>query len=413
MLPAWQWQPPSPVLESLKPMKQLRFLTAGESHGPGLTVIIEGLPFGLPLTVDDINPHLARRQLGYGRGGRMKIEKDQATISSGVRHGRTLGSPVTLTIENRDWKNWQDQMAIGPPEGTIASITKPRPGHADLAGMVKYGTDDLRNILERSSARETTARVAAGSVARRLLAEIGIEIRSRSAQIGPINDAPDLDPQHPQGWPWDTVAQSEVNAITPAQGQLMVDEIDKAREAGSTLGGVFEVIAWGLPIGLGSHVHWDRKLDGRLAQAIVSINAVKGVEIGPAFDNTAQRGHDVHDEIARSQDRGWTRLSNRAGGTEGGMTSGQPLIVRGALKPISTMRRPLRTVDIRTGEGTSAHFERSDVCVVPAAGVIGEAMVALVLADALLEKFGGDNLEDLVAAVTSYRENYTMGTGRG
>ncbi len=392
-------------------MSRLRFLTAGESHGPGLTVIVEGLPFGLPLSVRDLNPQLARRQAGYGRGGRMKIEKDQAIIRSGVRHGRTLGSPVTLLIENRDWENWRDKMAIEPLEGGVPAVTKPRPGHADLAGMVKYGTDDLRNILERSSARETTARVAAGSVARRLLAELGIQIRSRSAQIGPIDDAPDLDPQRPEAWPWDAVEASPVRAVTPARARLMVEQIDQARAAGSTLGGVFEVIAWGLPIGLGSHVHWDRKLDGRLAQAIVSINAVKGVEIGPAFANTARRGHAVHDEIDRSQERGWTRLSNRAGGTEGGMTSGQPLVVRGALKPISTMRRPLRTIDVKTGERTSAHFERSDVCVVPAAGVIGEAMVALVLADAVLEKFGGDNMADLVDAV--HRAGRTAEPGSG
>lgn len=384
-------------------MGRLRFLTAGESHGPGLTVIVEGLPFGLALTADDINPDLARRQGGYGRGGRMQIERDQSTIRSGVRHGRTLGSPVALLIENRDWANWQEKMSVEPIDGQIPPITKPRPGHADLAGMVKYGTDDLRNILERSSARETTSRVAAGAVARRLLGAAGIEIRSRAARIGPVDDTPDLDPLQPETWPWDDVEASPVRAVTPERADAMIEAIDAARDAGSTLGGVFEVVAWGLPIGLGSHVHWDRKLDGRLAQAILSINAVKGVEIGSAFDNTARRGHDVHDEIDRTQARGWTRLSNRAGGTEGGMTNGQPLIVRGALKPISTMRTPLQTVDVKTLKRTQAHFERSDVCVAPAAGVIGEAMVALVLADALLEKFGGDNMEDIAAAVRAQR----------
>lgn len=385
-------------------MSRLRFLTAGESHGPGLTVIVEGLPFGLPLTAQDINPDLVRRQGGYGRGGRMKIEHDQVTIRSGVRHGRTLGSPIALLIENRDWSNWRDKMSVEAIEGDVPPITKPRPGHADLAGMVKYGTNDLRNILERSSARETTSRVAAGAVAKRLLIETGIEIRSRTARIGSTEDTPDLDPMTPDAWPWDEVETSPVRAVTRERAETMIQDIDAAKEAGSTLGGIFEVIAWGLPIGLGSHVHWDRKLDGRLAQAILSINAVKGVEIGSAFENTSQPGHKVHDAIDRTQERGWTRLSNRAGGTEGGMTNGQPLVVRGALKPIATMRTPMQTVDVRTHERTKAHFERSDVCVVPAAGVIGEAMVALVLADALLENFGGDNVHTLVNAVRSQQQ---------
>ena len=383
-------------------MGRVRFLTAGESHGPGLTTIVEGVPFGMALVAADIDPQLARRQAGYGRGGRMKIEKDRVVIRSGVRHGLTLGSPITLLIENRDWTNWREKMAVEPIEGEIPPVTKPRPGHADLAGMIKYGTDDLRNILERSSARETTARVAAGAVARKLLADVGIEIRSRTARIGPIDDTPGLDPQRPEEWPWDEIEASPVRAVSDDLGRRMVEEIDKVRREGTTLGGIFEVVAWGLPIGLGSHVHWDRKLDARLAQATVSINAVKGVEIGSALANTARRGHDVHDEIAIAQDRGWVRLSNRAGGFEGGMTNGEPVVVRGFLKPISTMRKPLRTVDVRTLEPTTAHFERSDVCVVPAAGVIGEAMVALVLADALLEKFGGDNMPDLIASVAAF-----------
>jgi len=385
-------------------MARLRFLTSGESHGPGLTVILEGLPFGLPLNSSHIDPDLARRQGGYGRGGRMQIERDQATIRSGVRHGRTLGSPVTILIENRDWANWSERMSVDPVDGEIPAITKPRPGHADLAGMVKYGTDDLRNILERSSARETTARVAAGAVAKRLLSEATIQIRSRTVRIGPIDDTPDLNPLRPDEWPWDDIEASPVRAATPSRAAAMIQEIDAAREAGSTLGGIFEVVAWGLPIGLGSHVHWDRKIDGRLAQAILSINAVKGVELGTAFENTSRPGHKVHDAISHTHQDGWTRLTNRAGGTEGGMTNGQPLVVRGALKPIATMRTPLPTVDVQTHEHTKAHFERSDICVVPAAGVIGEAMVALVLADALMETFGGDNINDIVSAVCRHRE---------
>lgn len=389
-------------------MGHLRYLTAGESHGPGLTVIMEGLPLGVPLEVRDINPDLSRRQGGYGRGGRMKIERDQATIRSGVRHGYTLGSPLTLLIENRDWINWQEKMAVEPPDVTVDPVTKPRPGHADLAGMIKYGTDDLRNILERSSARETTARVAAGAVARKLLLELDIQVRSRTARIGSITDEPQLESTDPAAWPWDAVEGSPVRVITRERSDAMTKEIDAAREEGSTLGGIFEVVAWGVPVGLGSHVHWDRKLDAKLSQAVVSINAVKGVEIGPAFANSAARGHDVHDEIAIDAEHGWTRLSNRAGGLEGGMTNGQPIVVRGALKPISTMRRPLRTVDVTTLKPTTAHFERSDVCVVPAAGVIGEAMVALVLADAMLDKFGGDSLAETKVNVDHFRQSYAV-----
>ncbi len=389
-------------------MGHLRYLTAGESHGPGLTVIVEGLPFGVPLEAHDINPDLSRRQGGYGRGGRMKIERDVAEIRSGVRHGVTIGSPITLLIENRDWANWGEKMSIEPIEAEIPPVTKPRPGHADLAGMIKYGTNDLRNILERSSARETTARVAAGAIARKFLSELDIQIRSRTARIGSVPDEPELDPSEPSTWPWDAVEASPVRAITPDQGEAMVEEIDKARKNGTTLGGIFEVVAWNIPVGLGSHVHWDRKLDAKLTQAIVSINAVKGVEIGPAFANAAADGHDVHDEITIDSERGWTRLNNKAGGLEGGMTNGQPVVVRGALKPISTMRRRLRTVDVVTLEATTAHFERSDVCVVPSAGVIGEAMVALVLADAVLDKFGGDSLTETQASVTRFRQTNSV-----
>ena len=390
-------------------MGNLRYLTAGESHGPGLTVIVEGLPLGVPLGVRDINPDLSRRQGGYGRGGRMKIERDQAVIRSGMyASARRWAAPSPCSSKTatgrtgaRRWRSRHGPVDVPP-------VTKPRPGHADLAGMIKYGTGDLRNILERSSARETTARVAVGAVARKFLAELGIRIRSRTARIGPIIDEPGLDHARPEAWPWDAVEASPVRAVTPELADAMMAEIDAARTEGSTLGGVFEVVAWGAPVGLGSHVHWDRKLDARLTQAIVSINAVKGAEIGPAFANAAARGHDVHDEIAIDPDRGWARLSNRAGGFEGGMTNGQPIVVRGALKPISTMRRPLRTVDVATLEPTTAHFERSDVCVVPAAGVIGEAMTALVLADAILDKFGGDSLPETRDNLDRFRQSYAV-----
>jgi chorismate synthase len=371
-----------------------RFLTAGESHGECLTAVIDGIPSGLPLTEDHINEDLARRQRGYGRGGRMKIERDQAHISAGVRWGLTLGSPITLTIQNRDWENWKSTMAVGaPPSGAPAkAVTRPRPGHADLAGAMKYGHHDIRNVLERSSARETTARVAVAGVARRLLSEFGVTILSHVTEIGGIGvgrlEAP-----------WEEIREraeaSEVRCADPVAERAMIEAIDKAKAAGDTLGGVFEVVALGCPVGLGSYVQWDRKLDGLLAQAFCSIHAIKGAEIGLGFEAARRPGSAVHDEILFDQDAGFQRSSNSAGGLEGGVTNGQPVIVRAAMKPISTLRKPLRSVDVATKEAVEAVVERSDVCAVPAAGVVGEAMMAITLARAFLEKFGGDSVEEI------------------
>jgi chorismate synthase len=371
-----------------------RFLTSGESHGECLTAVIDGIPSGLPLTEDHINEDLGRRQRGYGRGGRMKIERDQAHISAGVRWGLTLGSPITLTIQNRDWENWKSTMAVGaPPAGAPAkAVTRPRPGHADLAGAMKYGHHDIRNVLERSSARETTARVAVAGVARRLLSEFGVTILSHVTEIGGIGvgrlEAP-----------WEEIREraeaSEVRCADPVAERAMIEAIDKAKAAGDTLGGVFEVVALGCPVGLGSYVQWDRKLDGLLAQAFCSIHAIKGAEIGLGFEAARRPGSAVHDEILFDQDAGFQRSSNSAGGLEGGVTNGQPVIVRAAMKPISTLRKPLRSVDVATKEAVEAVVERSDVCAVPAAGVVGEAMMAITLARAFLEKFGGDSVEEI------------------
>jgi chorismate synthase len=380
-----------------------RFLTAGESHGEALTAIIEGLPAGLPLSEADIDADLARRQRGYGRGGRMKIERDHAHISSGVRWGVTLGSPLTLTIQNRDWENWKDTMAVGdPPPGTAAkAVTRPRPGHADLAGAMKYGHRDIRNVLERSSARETTARVAVAGVARRLLREFGITILSHVTEIGPVRIGS-------LALAWDEIAQraeaSEVRCADPQAERGMIEAIDAAKGKGDTLGGVFEVVAVGCPVGLGSYVHWDRKLDGRLAQAFCSIHAIKGAEVGMGFEAARRPGSEVHDEILFDSAGGFTRGTNSAGGLEGGVTNGQPVVVRAAMKPISTLRRPLRSVDLETKEAVEAVVERSDVCAVPAAGVVGEAMMAIVLAEAFLAKFGGDSVDEIRRNYRSYQE---------
>jgi chorismate synthase len=380
-----------------------RFLTAGESHGEGLTAVIEGLPAGLPLTEADIDADLARRQRGYGRGGRMKIERDHAHISSGVRWGVTLGSPLTLNIQNRDWENWKDTMAVGdPPAGTPAkAVTRPRPGHADLAGAMKYGHRDIRNVLERSSARETTARVAVAGVARRLLREFGITILSHVTEIGGVRIGP-------LALPWDEIARraeaSEVRCADPEAERAMIEAIDAAKGKGDTLGGVFEVVALGCPVGLGSYVHWDRKLDGRLAQAFCSIHAIKGAEVGMGFDAARRPGSEVHDEILLDPAGGFTRGTNSAGGLEGGVTNGQPVVVRAAMKPISTLRRPLRSVDVETKSPVEAVVERSDVCAVPAAGVVGEAMMAIVLAEAFLTKFGGDSLEEIRRNYGAYQD---------
>jgi len=371
-------------------MGNVRFMTAGESHGQALVSIIEGIPAGLPLTEDYIAAQMARRQRGHGRGGRMQIEKDFAKILSGVRHGYTLGSPIAMLIENKDWVNWTEQMSINPIEGEAKRVTRLRPGHADLAGAMKYFQSDVRNILERASARETAARVAAGSVARRLLEEFGVQIHSHSICIGGVW-------ARPQGpIDWQRVEESPVRCADPEAEHKMIKAIDDAKEAGDTVGGVVEVVAENVPIGLGSHVHWDRKLDGRIAQALMSINAVKAVSIGDGWESVNLRGSQVHDVIEPVTDpsRPWQRKTNRAGGTEGGMTNGMPLVVRFAVKPISTLSKPLPSVDLDTGELVQAHYERSDVCQVPPAGVIGEAMVALVLADAFMEKFGGDHVEE-------------------
>ena len=376
----------------------VRFLTAGESHGQGLVIVVEGVPAGLALSEDYIGAHLARRQRGYGRGGRMLIEQDWAQIVSGVRHGLTLGSPIGMNIENKDWVNWQESMSVAPVDAEVERVTRLRPGHADLAGTMKYGFDDVRNVLERASARETAARVAAGSVAMRLLQEFGIEVRSHVMSIGghwARVDGP-ID--------WQQVEDSPVRCADPAIGQQMMAAIDEAKEAGDTVGGVVEVVATGVPIGLGSYVHWDRKLDGRIAQALMSINAVKAASIGDGWEAVNLRGSKVHDVIepVTNTDSPWQRQTNSSGGTEGGMTNGMPLVARFAVKPISTLVKPLPSVDLDTGELVQAHYERSDVCQVPPAGVIGEAMVALVLADAFMEKFGGDHIEETRRNCDSY-----------
>ncbi len=386
----------------------LRFLTAGESHGPCLTAIVEGLPAGLALDVAAINHDLARRQGGYGRGGRMKIERDRVEILGGVipstsaghRAGRTTGAPVALRIENRDWANWRDRWAAGD----LPRLTVPRPGHADYAGMVKYGLDDARPVLERASARETAARVAVGALAKQLLAAFDVAVGSYVTEIGGVvAEIPDLPPAEL----WALAEASDVRCPDEEAAGRMRAAIDAARRAGDSLGGVFVVVATGVPVGLGSHVHWDRRLDARLAAAVVSIPAIKGVEIGPAFENARHPGTQVHDEFERISESAdqqvnggtsfppVTRTSNRAGGIEGGMSNGQPIVVRAAMKPIPTTLTPLRSVDLATGEPTTTQYQRSDVCAVPAASVVGEAMVAWVLADALLEKCGGDSLTEM------------------
>ena len=373
----------------------IRWFTAGESHGQGLMIIMEGVPADLPLSEEYIGAQLARRQRGYGRGGRMLIEQDWARIMTGVRHGLTLGSPIGMTIENKDWANWQEAMAVEyienpSQEGRNRRVTRLRPGHADLPGAMKYGFSDVRNVLERASARETAARVAAGAVAMRLLEEFGIKLYSHVIAIGGV--AADI----PETIDWDAVEQSPVRCADPEAAQRMMAEIDAAKEAGDTVGGAVEVIAENVPIGIGSHTHWDKKIDGRIAQALMSINAVKEVSIGPGREVVQQRGSMVQDVIepVTDPDNPWQRKTNRAGGTEGGMTDGMPLVARFGIKPIATLHHPLPSVDLDTGEPVQAHFERSDVCQAPPAGVIGEAMVALVLADALLEKFGGDALPE-------------------
>lgn len=379
----------------------MSFHTAGESHGPGLTVIVEGIPAGLHLDAENINKDLGRRQKGYGRGDRMRIESDQVEILSGIRFRLTLGSPIAMVIRNRDYANWEDRMAPGrePPEG-LPSVTVPRPGHADLAGVAKYGFDDIRNVIERASARETAARTAAGAVYRRLLEEFGVRIVSHVIAIGSVRASigPGSDP--------DAIAavteQSSVRCLDPEAAAAMEAEIDRARREKDTVGGVFEVMAFGLPPGLGSYVSWDRKLDGRLAQALMSVHAIKGVEIGLGFEGAARFGSQVHDPILPIDSGGIGRSSNRAGGLEGGVTNGQPLVLRAAMKPLSTLMEPLPSVDLATLQETAAHVERSDVCAVPAAAVVGEAMCAIILGEAFVEKFGGDALDQMRAAYDHY-----------
>ncbi|VBB06868.1 chorismate synthase signature 1 [Lucifera butyrica] len=376
-----------------------RFLTSGESHGACLTATIEGLPAGIQIDVDKINKELARRQQGYGRGGRMKIEKDSVEIVSGVRFGFTLGSPVTLIIRNRDWANWEERMAVEGSEHGDRVIC-PRPGHADLSGVLKYQRQDVRDILERASARETAARVAVGSIARQVLAACGICVASHVTDIGGAAVAPKSR----------SIAEilrdkegSDLGCVEPAAEQKMKQLIQAAKEQGDSLGGVFEVVAENIMPGLGSYVHWDRRLDTRLAAAVMSIPAIKGVEIGAGFEYAALPGSMAHDEIFYEPERGVYRQTNRAGGIEGGMTNGQPVVVRAVMKPIPTLMTPLASVNIATHEAVKANTERSDVCAVSAAAVVGEAMTAIVLAESLLEKFGGDSMEDIITAVRHYQ----------
>lgn len=376
-----------------------RWLTAGESHGPQLTVVIDGVPAGLELSADDLRQDLRRRQGGHGRGGRQKIESDEAQIMSGVRGGLTIGSPITLVIQNRDHQNWLAQMTAEREGFQPKPVTRLRPGHADLAGTLKYNHSDVRNVLERASARETTSRVAAGGVAKKLLARFGIEILSFTQSIGEVDlGYAGVDPRELKK---EDIEASPVRCPTPELSAAMVAAIDEAGERGDTLGGTFRVIATGCPIGLGSHVHWDRKLDGRLAQAILSINAVKGVEFGAGFEGARLPGSQSHDQIDFTG-TSFTHRSNRAGGLTGGTTNGEPIDLRAAIKPISTMKKPMQSIDLVSKETVEAHYERSDVCIVPAAGVIGEAVTALVLAEAFLEKFGGDSITELERNVAGY-----------
>ena len=381
----------------------IRFLTAGESHGRGLVCIIEGLPANLGLSSEYINRELERRQRGYGRGGRMKIEKDRVQILSGVRFGKTLGGPIALFIENKDWENWKGKMAVeGERPETAVPFTRPRPGHADLAGGIKYNQRDLRNILERASARETACRVALGAVCKRFLEELGVFVGSYVVSIGPVSppiEEQDLVKRH------QLAEQSELRFPDTSRDKDFVELINRAKEMGESLGGVFEVFAVGVPPGLGSHVHWDRKLDGRIAQAMMSIQAIKGVEIGLGFEASKRFGSEVHDEIGYREGEGYFRYSNNLGGLEGGITNGMPIIVRCAMKPIPTLTKPLRSVDVLTKEEVRAGKERTDVVAVPAASVVGESALALVLADAFLEKLGGDFMEEIKERYRIYLEH--------
>ncbi|WP_339149823.1 MULTISPECIES: chorismate synthase [unclassified Sutcliffiella] len=386
----------------------MRYLTAGESHGPQLTTILEGVPAGLPLTVEDINEDLSRRQKGHGRGRRMQIEKDTVDILSGVRHGQTLGSPITLAVTNDDWKHWTKIMGIEPlsqedQEEVKRKVTKPRPGHADLNGAIKYGHRDMRNVLERSSARETTVRVAAGAVARKFLAELGIKVAGHVTEIGGVK----ADPQQVSNLE-DLKVKTEASPVRCYDKnveQAMMDAIDTAKENGDSIGGIVEVIVEGVPAGVGSYVHYDRKLDAKVAASIMSINAFKGVEFGVGFQAASLPGSKVHDEIAWSEERGYYRLSNNLGGFEGGMTTGMPIVVRGVMKPIPTLYKPLQSVDIDTKEPFQASIERSDSCAVPAASVVAEAVVAWEIAQAIVEQFGQDRMDLIKENVQRMRDH--------
>ncbi len=383
---------------------RLRVTTAGESHGRGMIAVISGLPAGLQIDKSLIDAELSRRQRGYGRGERMKIEADAADVLSGIRHGRTIGSPVTVVVWNRDWQNWQEDMAAWLEAGqqpTRAAVRKPRPGHADLAGLYKYGLFDIRDILERASARETAARVAAGAICKQLLAEFGITIRSQVLRIGTVEASPaDLSDEQT----WQRVEDSPVRCADERASELMCREIDMAREEGDSLGGVGEVVAFGVPPGLGSYASWEERIDAALAWAVMSIPSVKAVEIGDGWTCAEKPGSQVHDEIILDQRRPWGigRGSNRAGGVEGGITNGEPVVVRAAFKPIPTLRKPLASVNLDTGQSEEAHAERADVCIVPAGCVVAEAMVAIVFGDFLLRKFGGDHIEDVKQAYQAY-----------
>jgi chorismate synthase len=380
----------------------LRLITAGESHGPGLTCIVEGLPAGLELSPEQVNEDMARRQLGHGRGGRMKIERDAAEITGGVRHGRTLGGPIALQVMNRDYANWEERMSPWPVDEEVEEVHLPRPGHADLVGTQKYKQSDVRNILERASARETAARVAGGALCKAYLRALGVSVHSHVIQIASVLAPPSERPLTREDFA--EVDRSPVRCLDAKATEEMVGEIDRLRKENESLGGVFEVQAFGLVPGLGSHVSWEERLDGRLAMAICSIQAVKGVAIGDGFAVAGMPGSEAHDEIFYSPERGYYRTTNRAGGLEGGMTNGCPLVVRGAMKPLPTLTKPLQSVDTETHEPAQALRERTDSCTVPAAGVVGEAMVAFVLADACRSKFGGDHIDDVLEAVRAYRE---------
>jgi chorismate synthase len=380
-------------------MAALRLTTAGESHGPGLTCIVEGVPAGLVVEREAIDRDLARRQLGHGRGGRMKIERDRVEVTGGIRHGRTLGSPVALQVLNRDYANWEERMNPWPVDAEVEEVHLPRPGHADLVGTQKYGLSDVRNILERASARETAARVAGGAVAKIFLRALGVEVFSHVTQIGSVR-APEREGLEASDFA--RVDDSPVRALDAETSSAMVEEINRLRRANESLGGTFEVIAFGLVPGLGSHVAWEERLDGRLGQAVLSIQAIKGVSIGAGVEVAGLPGSEAHDEIFWDETRGYYRTTNRSGGVEGGMTTGEPLVVRAWMKPLPTLTKPLRSVDIATHEPAQALRERTDSTTVPAAGVVAEAMIAFVLADVYRRKFGGDHIEDARAAVSAY-----------